>query len=267
MERYPNNFKNWELDKEAPLNFHSERVTIAERQGTSENEDTEGKPTPSKTNFSSCLGISAFDLDRTLIRGNSSASFCRFLYRENFLPFSVVLQSVLYSIRHRFFGMTLEDLHHSVFEKVVKGRPLEVLEKYVDRFVEEFLDNSLYVPAFARLKRAQQLGHYTMILSNAPSFIVKRFAKALGVNEYHATEYAVDEEKRFAKVKRILLGKDKANLIKKLADRLGIILDQITAYSDSFLDLEFLESAGNPIAVNPDKKLRAISVKKQWRII
>ena len=34
----------------------SERATIAERQGASENTNYEGKPTKSKTNFSSCLG-------------------------------------------------------------------------------------------------------------------------------------------------------------------------------------------------------------------
>ena len=213
------------------------------------------------------MELSAFDLDKTLIRGNSSVSFCRFLHRENVIPFSVIVYSIIYSIRHRFFGMSLEDLHQSVFEKLLRGKPLALLEKYVDRFVEEFLDRSLYFPAFARLKRAQQLGHYTMILSNAPSFLVQRFAKALGVNSFYATEYDVDEEKRFDKIKRILVGKDKAEQIKKMAKKLGIFLDQITAYSDSFLDIEFLESAGNPIAVNPDKKLRAISVKKQWSII
>ena len=46
---YPNNFKIWEFDKEAPQNYCSERVTIAERQGTSENKNFEVRPTPSKT--------------------------------------------------------------------------------------------------------------------------------------------------------------------------------------------------------------------------
>lgn len=54
---YPNNLKNGEFDQEAPWNFCPERVTIAERQGTSEGENLKVQPTPSKTNFSSCLGI------------------------------------------------------------------------------------------------------------------------------------------------------------------------------------------------------------------
>jgi HAD superfamily hydrolase (TIGR01490 family) len=211
--------------------------------------------------------LSAFDLDDTLIQGNSSASFCRYLHQQGVLPFSTVLQAVFYSLRHRFLGMTLAELHHSVFNKMLRGKPFEMLEKYLDKFVHEYLQKSVYMPAFTRLKRAQELGHYTMILSNAPNFLVERFAKALGVNAFHATEYAVDENRCFKKIRRILEGKDKARQIQKIAEKLGIFWEHITTYSDSILDLEFLQVAGNPIAVNPDKKLRAFSVKNQWSII
>ena len=61
---YPNNLKSWEFDKEAPQNFRPDLVTIAERQGTSEDGNSEAKPTRSKTNISSCLGIYK-DLYRT----------------------------------------------------------------------------------------------------------------------------------------------------------------------------------------------------------
>ncbi len=213
------------------------------------------------------MELSAFDLDDTLIEGNSSASFCKYLYRQGELPLSVLLHSLLYSVRHRFLGMSLPDLHHSVFNRLLKGRPFAMLEKYIDKFVNEYVEKSLYLPAFIRLRRAQQLGHYTMILSNAPSFLVERFAKVLGVNAYKATEYLVDENRKFDRIKKVLEGKDKAFHLLKQAKKLGILLDKITAYSDSFHDLEFLQVVGNPIAVNPDKRLRAISMKNQWSII
>jgi SAM-dependent methyltransferase len=63
---YTNNLKNREFDKEAPQIFCSERVTIAERQGASENEKCEAKTTQSKTDSSSCLCIS---------KGNSIIDF------------------------------------------------------------------------------------------------------------------------------------------------------------------------------------------------
>lgn len=59
VELYTNNLKNREFGKEAPQNLCSERATIAERQGASENKDSEVKPTPPKTDSSSCLCIKA----------------------------------------------------------------------------------------------------------------------------------------------------------------------------------------------------------------
>lgn len=213
------------------------------------------------------MKISAFDLDNTLINGNSSASFCRYLYLQKAIPFSTMFYSFVYAIRHRYLGMTLAQLHQSVFEKLLLGKPLELLDKYVESFVSQHICDALYMPAFIRLKRAQQLGHYTVILSNAPSFIVEKFAKVLGVDDFYATEYGLDENRRFKKIKWILEGKDKARHIRVMAKKFGTFIDQITTYSDSVLDLEFLQSSGNPVAVNPDKKLRAISVKNQWSII
>ena len=54
---YRNNLKNREFDKEAPQNSCPARVAIAERQGPSEDENSEGKKTQSKTDSSGYFGI------------------------------------------------------------------------------------------------------------------------------------------------------------------------------------------------------------------
>src|SRR5579862_8317258 len=59
---YRNNLKNREVDKEAFQNSHLERATIVRAQGTSEEENFEKKPTPSKTDSSGCFGIYRNDL-------------------------------------------------------------------------------------------------------------------------------------------------------------------------------------------------------------
>jgi uncharacterized membrane protein YtjA (UPF0391 family) len=59
---YRNNLKNREFDKEAPQNSCSERATIAERQGASENKNSEVKPTRSKPDSSSCFGIETWEV-------------------------------------------------------------------------------------------------------------------------------------------------------------------------------------------------------------
>ncbi len=56
---YRNNLKSRNFGKEAPQNFDPERATIAERQGASEDRNSEVKPTQPKTDSSSCFGIDA----------------------------------------------------------------------------------------------------------------------------------------------------------------------------------------------------------------
>jgi hypothetical protein len=51
LSLYRNEFKIWEFGKEAPQNFDPERATIAERQGASEDQNYEAKPTRPKTKF------------------------------------------------------------------------------------------------------------------------------------------------------------------------------------------------------------------------
>src|SRR5205807_1316379 len=43
---------------------------------------------------------------------------------------------------------------------------------------------------------------------------------------------------------------------------LGFDLDECTAYSDSHTDLPLLEAVGTPVAVNPDRRLRAVAAQR-----
>ena len=39
------------------------------------------------------------------------------------------------------------------------------------------------------------------------------------------------------------------------------------AYSDSITDLPMLEAVGHPVAVNPDRELRAIAAERDWQTL
>jgi HAD superfamily hydrolase (TIGR01490 family) len=211
--------------------------------------------------------LSVFDLDHTLLEVNSSYAFCRYLYRRKVLPFSAVIYAFLYRIRHRLGLLSLSELHERVFHKLLVGRCIDSLESCVDEFVEEEILPALYVPAVSELRLSQQLGHFTLIVSNSPSFLVRAIASALNVDAWRGTEYAVDKQKRLCNISSIMQGDLKANCVLEMALKLGISKEGVTAYSDSHLDLPFLLAAGNIVAVNPDRKLRALSKKHQWRIL
>ena len=208
-----------------------------------------------------------FDLDKTLVVDNCSFAFCRYLVSKKILPFSSLLCAFFYYLRHTFLGMGLADLHSHVFSSLLKGRSLSVLEAQVEPFLKEYLPLKEYIPALSQLRLAQQLGYYTLILSNSPSFLVKKIAEHLHVDEWFSTEYAIDKEKNLCHIAFIMQGEEKARAVKKIAKKLSIPLEKITAYSDSFLDLPLLLSVGVAVAVNPDGKLRRFSKLHDWSIL
>ena len=211
--------------------------------------------------------LSVFDLDKTITADNCSLGFCRYLVRKNVLPFHTLFFSLFYYIKHVFFGMSLADLNTRTFQRLLQGRPLEKIETLVEPFLEEYFYTRIYPPVIAQLKLAQHLGYYTLILSNSPSFLVGKIAQLLGVNEWQATQYAVDKERNLCHIASIMQGEDKACCVREVAERLCIAKEKITAYSDSFLDLPLLLSAGVPVAVNPDRRLRRFSEEQNLSIL
>jgi phosphoserine phosphatase len=63
----------------------------------------------------------------------------------------------------------------------------------------------------------------------------------------------------------ILHGAEKAIAIRKLAESQGIDLATSTAYSDSVHDQPMLSAVGSAVAVNGDRRLRALARRSGWR--
>lgn len=211
--------------------------------------------------------LEVFDLDRTLVSRNCSFDFCRYLVSKKVLPKLSLFSSLVYYFRHQCLGMDLVQLHHNVFNQMLKGRFFPQIEDRVEPFLSDYLTSKMYPPAIARLRLAQHLGNYTLILSNSPSFLVRKIAAFLGVDEWRATEYSVDKEMRLCEIASIMQGEDKASSALEIAAKLSIPKEEIIAYSDSILDLPLLLTAGKAVAVNPDRKLRQLSITNRWTIL
>lgn len=63
-----------------------------------------------------------------------------------------------------------------------------------------------------------------------------------------------------------LTGKHKADAVREHAKTNRVDLTQSFAIGDAFGDLEMLECAGNPIAINPDSRLQKVAKNRKWRI-
>ncbi len=75
--------------------------------------------------------ISVFDLDRTLVTGNSSFAFCQYLIARGVLPKKSIACAILCYLRYTYFGMSLSELHNKIFNQLLRGKSLSLLETHV----------------------------------------------------------------------------------------------------------------------------------------
>jgi HAD superfamily phosphoserine phosphatase-like hydrolase len=216
--------------------------------------------------LSKFCAVSLFDLDRTLVTENSSYLFGSFLYRRRILSSAKALYCMgCYSL-HAKGLLSLSKLHNKIFASLFQGKTIEPFYQAVHDFLEEDFARFFYQPALRRVKEAQDRGHYTAILSSSPSFLVERIARLCQVDEWMATSYA-SSHGIFSEVPFVFDGKQKSCFAARLVDRLNLSKENMTAYSDSYLDMPFLESAGTAVGVNPDRRLKKICLQRDWEIL
>ena len=208
-----------------------------------------------------------FDLDHTLISVASSYYYVQTLYRKRILSLKQILQATWIRWKFLFTSMSLEELHRLVFNKMLKGFSLEALEAHVEELIQQLLPDCIYEPAFKELKAAQKRGDYIVLLSSAPDFLVRAFASYFKIEHWDCTVYSVDKRKRLCDIANLMVGSKKMQSFLKLRKKLRISKDDTVVYSDSYDDLPLFLAAGEPIAVNPDRKLAKVAKKLQWRVI
>ena len=161
--------------------------------------------------------------------------------------------------------ISLKTLHERAFRYLFKGVPAQQIQRWALKFLEETFDQLLYAPAIERLNLAKEAGHFIVILSSAPEFLVEPIAHRLNIMHWKATEYGLDKKACYSHLSKLMLGTDKASYINHLKSQKKTSV--VTAYSDSYFDLPFLLSADVAIGVNPDRKLKAICKNRKWLII
>jgi HAD superfamily hydrolase (TIGR01490 family) len=213
------------------------------------------------------MRLSAFDLDHTLLKINSSFRFGAYLYRTGHISFVSMLYAVgCYSL-HKMGLLTMRGMHRRLFARLFRKHSAVTHQSLADQFVAEQGGDLLYEPALQRLRLAQQQGHYTVLLSSSPDFLVAPFAQFLGIDKWAATPYLIDTQQRFSALGEVLQGEKKRRIIEDLMQSEGVTRDAVYAYSDSHLDLPLLEAAGHATGVNPTQQLRSICLRRKWEII
>jgi HAD superfamily hydrolase (TIGR01490 family) len=215
--------------------------------------------------------LDLFDLDNTLLAGDSDFEWAQFLIERG------VLDREVYEARNQEFydqykAGTL-DIHEFLdFQlKPLARHPRSQLDVWHDQFMQEKILPIITPQARQRVERSLAEADLVVIITATNSFVTTPIAREFRVEHLIATEPERVGNEFTGKVDGIPSFREGkiARLDAWLAQR-GLNwagVKESWFYSDSLNDLPLLARVSNPVAVDPDPTLRAHAEKSGWPII
>ena len=212
--------------------------------------------------------LAVFDLDRTLVAGSSLARLARALAEAK-----VVRRKELagHLLREAFFaarGMgpaAIDRLRASLLQAAT-GLEMGPLVEIANR-IGPAIAAEIYPGARWLLDRHRADGHEVVLLSSSPHQLVAAVAAAIhpGIIPIGTLLEVADGRLTGHMEGSFCHGWGK---LVRLEESLGWHdLTCATAYADSATDLPLLRACGTPVAVNPDRVLRATAASAGWPIL
>ncbi len=211
-----------------------------------------------------------FDLDKTVIAKSSTLAFGRPLFNAGFVNRRTLAKALLAQLTYTTFGADhdqMELVRHQMLE-LTRGWDAEELRRIAAESVEEVVAPLVYQEALELIGHHRESGREVVLVSSSPEEIVRPLAGYLGgIDEVIATRSTVGPDGRYTgELEFYAYGEGKVDAVTELAERDGFDLTASFAYSDSVTDLPLLRAVGNPVAVNPDRELRAVAEAEGWEI-
>jgi HAD superfamily hydrolase (TIGR01490 family) len=115
--------------------------------------------------------------------------------------------------------------------------------------------------------RHRERGDLVVIVTGATRYAALPLARHLGIGHVVCTELEMDSAGQLTgELVELCYGPSKIVLTERLAEREGFDLSDSAFYTDSITDRPLLERVGEPVAVNPDARLKRLAHRRNWRI-
>ena len=216
-------------------------------------------------------GIALFDLDYTLLGGDATYEWTRFLIGLGVLDEAV--QGRQLDQYYDDYAKGTLDIHaflHFDFGTLAR-HPRARLEQWREQYIAKAIVPIILPKARELIRSHESRGHRTVIVTAANSFITTPIAELLGVSQLLAS----DPESRdgeftggiegipcFHEGKVARLDAWLAGHGRKLAD-----FAESYFYGDSQSDVPLMEKVSHPVAVSPDDRLAGLARERGWPVI
>jgi len=215
------------------------------------------------------LALAIFDLDNTLLGGDSDLSWGQFLCEHGYVDAAEYdRQNQLFYDQYEAGVMDIDAFLRFALAPLA-ANDMATLQRWHQQFMQERIEPMMLPAAAALLEKHRQAGDFLLIITATNRFVTQPIADRLGVDDMLATEPELVDGRYTGEVAGTpcyQAGKV-TRLEAWLAEHPEHSLDGAWFYSDSHNDLPMLEKVEFPHAVNPDPKLQAHAEQAGWPVL
>lgn len=211
--------------------------------------------------------IAFFDLDQTITSSISGKELARGAFRKGLMTRYDLTNAIFLSL---LFRLELKDPLKIIDKMVrwVEGISEKTIVDLCSEVFREVLLPSVYDEARSEIEFHKGENAKVVILSSALAPVCNDMAKDLGFDDVICSDLEVKNGYHTGRpLGHVCFGEEKAIRLKDYCEKNSILPSDSWYYGDSISDLSALSVVGHPVCVNPDKKLRKMAIKKNWRIL
>lgn len=214
------------------------------------------------------MALAIFDLDNTLISGDSDHGWGQFLVEKELVDADLYKEKNDYYLEQYQLGQLdiMEYLEFSL--NALTQFPKEQLFQLRNTFVQEKILPIITQKSRDLLQKHRDAGDFLLIITATNLFVTEPIAQELGVDDIIATDPEMIDGEYTGKIAGIPSFQE--GKVKRLASWLeqkALSLDGSYFYSDSHNDLPLLKQVDYPVAVDADDTLTAYAQQHNWPII
>ena len=217
------------------------------------------------------MKLALFDLDNTLLSGDSDFEWAQFLIAQG------VLDREVYAARNLEFYEQYKagtlDIHAFLeFQlKPLARHPRAQLDAWHAQFMQTRILPMIGEPARALVRQHRDAGHTLAIITATNRFVTEPIAREFGIAHLIATEPEQVSGEYTGEVAGIPCFREgKVRRLESWLSEQGLNRSSIERswfYSDSQNDLFLMEWVSDPVAVDADPQLTAIAQDRSWPML
>jgi phosphoserine phosphatase len=203
------------------------------------------------------------DFDGTLIRGQSQRLLVGYLFRKGYISFGKYVRIMLWYIA---FTLNLTRNVKGIADYAVgylKDKKISDFDAVFDDFFAVECIPRMYKNSYNLITLLLKYRYNLILLSTAIDPVISRACAHFGINEYISTQLSVRDGVYLGTLSGEVVFSDTKARIKDHA----LDPEVIFAFADHGSDMPLLYLVGNPVAVNPSRRVLACAQAKKWPVL